>query len=121
MSEMRRQAARRRCRGVVCAICGARHRHLIRLREALASCDLQGDDCAACCEQDRDGVWYVQGYYGSGQHDLERYRFVGEAPASWRNKIPICDKCIARAVAEGTLLHEGSIVLESSYESPLGG
>lgn len=60
----------------------------------------QGCDCA-CEVTEKEGVWFVQGHYGSGGYDCERWRFVKNAPTE--NADPVCDACIKLREAAGDL------------------
>jgi hypothetical protein len=57
----------------------------------------QGHGCASSVYE-KDGAWYVQGFYGSRLHDMRRYKFVGLSgemqPHPTEPVNPVCDVCV---------------------------
>ena len=54
-------------------------------------------------ETQREGVWYLQGCYGSTKIDCERYKFVRELDEHEKNADPICDRCVDILLDRGGL------------------
>lgn len=59
----------------------------------------QGHGCASAIYQN-DGIWYVQGFYGSRLFDMSRYKFIGSElrPIPTESTNPICDICVEELV-----------------------
>lgn len=71
----------------------------------------QGLDCAAGTYE-KNGKWYLSGHYGSREADMTAYEWRGypysqEYDDGSRRKPmdPICDVCIRKLVADGTLVN----------------
>ena len=63
---------------------------------------VQAADCAAgYCEQ--GSRKFICGFYGS-QYDTTLYEFRGDVPANWYKANPVCDSCVAAAIADGLLV-----------------
>ena len=79
---------------VACSVCGTLHRWV--------ASDTQGDGCA-CYVIKCGGACYVIGAYGSTEYDYEVWRFVGEPPAEYLGKDPVCDACVKKLIDAGLL------------------
>jgi hypothetical protein len=84
----RRQSTPRRY--VTCAICG--------FKGDMISSPSQGDDVAASI-YNVEGVWFIQGHYGSSHFDCERYRYIRNFPTERVD--PVCDGCFQSIVDSG--------------------
>ena len=79
-----------------CAVCAGYH------WPAMGSdIDRQGCDCAARSFS-KYGRNFVCSHYGS-EMDTMLFEFVRPIPDEWKDKDPVCDNCIRKAVREGLL------------------
>ncbi len=88
--------AETKARLVTCGVCTERYDSAVPETDSMPS--TQGYGCASAMSE-KNGEWFVTGYYGSRLFDMERLRFTGktlgrrmERPATKVD--PICDICI---------------------------
>lgn len=94
---------------VVCQWCSSRH------RVAVPDSTTQGCDCAAAVFQ-RDGSWWLQGFYGSTVADLYLFKFRKNEPKERASVV--CDECIqARIEADDLELVDDNYLDTSTREA----